>query len=68
VAVRVPDSRVDLDELTSNAASWCGEGLGIQGLKRRLARMFRTVKSPGDQVEAARLLNGYAVSATLMWV
>lgn len=56
---------VDLDELTSNTASWCGEGCGIRDLKDRLARMFRTVMTPGNQAEASRLINGDAMSALL---
>lgn len=56
---------VDLDELTSNTASWSGEGLGIRTLKGRLARIFRTVTTPEGQAEATRLLNCDATSALL---
>ena len=56
---------VDIEELTSNTVTWRGEGLGIRGLKGRLARTFRTVTTPRGQAEATRLINGGAMSALL---
>ena len=56
---------VDLHKLTSNTASWCGEGLGIRDLKGHLARMFQAVTTPGNQAKGTRLINGDAMSALL---